>query len=225
MELLRQSFWLLWKDLILEMRRRESLLSMFFFGMLLLFVFHFAFEITPERAAEMASGLLWVAFIFTGSLGLIQLFQAEKENHCLEALLLSPIDRASLYLAKVFFNVLLMLSVELVVFPLFWVLFNLDFWLFWPSLALVAFLGTVGFSALGTLFSAVTLQARARELVLPLVLFPLTIPVILATIRSMELIIKTGELGEAISWLRLLIGFDVIFVTAGILIFEWVIEA
>lgn len=225
MELLRQSAWLLWKDLVLEMRRRESLLSMFFFGLLLLFVFHFAFEITPERAAEMASGLLWVAFIFTGSLGLIQLFQAEKENHCLEALLLSPIDRASLYLAKVLFNIVLMLSVELVVFPLFWVLFNLDFWLFWPSLALVALLGTVGFSALGALFSAVTLQARARELVLPLVLLPLAIPVILATIRSMELILRTGELGEAVAWLRLLIGFDVIFLTAGILIFEWVIEA
>ncbi len=224
MELLRQTAWLLWKDLLLEIRRRESLLSMFFFGTLLLFVFHFAFEIPPERAGEMAPGLLWVAFLFTGTLGLTQLFQAERENHCLEALLLCPMDRAALYLAKVFYNVLLMLLVELVVFPLFAVLFNLDLWTSMPYLSMIALLGTVGFCALGTLFSAVTLRARARELLLPLILFPLVIPVILATIRAMDLILRTGGLEEATGWLRLLIGFDVIFLTAGFLIFEWVIE-
>ena len=225
MELLRQTTWLLWKDLLLEMRRRESLLAMFFFGVLLLFIFNFAFEIPRERAAEMAPGLLWLAFIFTGTLGLAQLYQAEKENHCLEALLLSPIDRGALFLAKVFFNLLLMLSVEVVVFPLFWMLFNLEAWKLLPSLFLVAFLGTLGFCAIGTLFSAVTLKARARELLLPLVIFPLMIPVILATIRAMEILLRTGAFEEASPWLRLLIGFDVIFITAGFLIFEWVIEA
>lgn len=225
MELLRQTTWLLWKDLLLETRRRESLLAMFFFGTLLLFVFHFAFDIPPERAAEMAPGLLWLAFIFTGTLGLTQLFQAERENHCLDALLLSPIDRAALYIAKVFFNLLLMLLVELVVFPLFGVLFNLDFWNLLPSLFFVAFLGTIGFCVLGTLFTAVTLKARSRELLLPLVLFPLMIPVILATVQGMEIILRTGEFQEALPWLRLLLGFDVIFFTAGFLIFEWVIEA
>ncbi|MFQ5904347.1 MAG: heme exporter protein CcmB, partial [Candidatus Binatia bacterium] len=215
MELLRQTYWLLWKDLLLEIRRRESLLAMFFFGTLLLFVFHFAFEIPADRVVEMAPGLLWLAFIFTGTLGLTQLFQAERENHCLEALLLSPIDRGAFYLAKVSFNLLLMLLVEVVVFPLFWVLFNLDFWGLLPSLFLVAFLGTIGFCVLGTLFSAVTLKARARELLLPLVLFPLMIPVILATVRGMEIVLRAGEFEEAFSWLRLLIGFDAIFLTAG----------
>ncbi len=225
MELLRQTSWLLWKDLLLEMRRRESFLAMFFFGTLLLFVFHFAFDIPMERAAEMAPGLLWLAFIFTGTLGLAQLFQPERDNHCLEALLLGPMDRAALYLAKVFFNLLLMILVELVVFPLFWVLFNLRFWERIPALFLISLLGTIGFCVLGTLFSAVTLRARARELLLPLVLFPLMIPVILATIQGMEIILRAGEFQEALPWLRLLIGFDVIFLTAGFLIFEWVIEA
>ena len=225
MELLRQTYWLFWKDLLLETRRRESLLAMFFFGVLLLFVFHFAFDISRERAAEMAPGLLWLAFLFTGTLGLTQLFQAERENHCLDALLLCPMDRGAFYLAKVFFNLLLMLLVELVVFPLFWVLFNLEFWSLLPSLFLVTFLGTIGFCVLGTLFSAVTLRAHARELLLPLILFPLMIPVILATIRGMEIILRTGAFQEALPWLRLLIGFDVIFITAGFLIFEWVIEA
>ncbi len=224
MHVVRQVYWLLWKDLILEIRRRESLISMFFFGVVLLFLFHFSFEIPRERAADMAPGLLWLAFVFTGTLGLNQLFQVERENQCLEALLLSPMDRGALYLAKVFFNILTMLLVELFVFPLFWILFNLDFWGLLPSLFLVALLGTIGFCVMGTLLSAVTLKARARELLLPLILFPFIIPVFLATIRAMEIILHTGSFQELVPWLRLLIGFDVIFITVGFLVFEWVIE-
>lgn len=224
MDFLNQTFLLLRKDLLLEMRRRESLLTMFFFGTLLLFVFHFSFDLAPERVAEMAPALLWLAFLFTGTLGLAQLFEAERGNHCLEALLLSPMDRGALFLAKTAFNFILMVLVEIVVIPLFWILFNLRSWNVIPNLFLVTLLGTVGFCVLGTLLSAVTLKARARELLLPLVLFPLMIPVILGTIRCMETILRTGELGDALPWLRLLVGFDVIFLTVGVLIFDWVIE-
>jgi heme exporter protein B len=224
MQIVRQVYWLLWKDLLLEIRRRESLISMFFFGVVLLFLFHFSFEIPRERVVDMAPGLLWLAFIFTGTLGLNQLFQVERENQCLEALLLSPMDRGALYLAKVFFNITTMLLVELFVFPLFWILFNLDFWRLLPPLFLVALLGTIGFCVLGTLLTAVTLKARARELLLPLILFPFIIPVFLATIRAMEIILHAGSYQELLPWLRLLIGFDVIFITVGFLVFEWVIE-
>ena len=224
MDFLSQIFLLLRKDLLLELRRRESLLTMFFFGTLLLFVFHFSFDLAPERVAEMAPALLWLAFLFTGTLGLAQLFEAERGNHCLEALLLSPMDRGALFVAKTAFNFILMVLVEIVVIPLFWILFNLGSWDVIPNLFLVTLLGTVGFCVLGTLLSAVTLKARARELLLPLVLFPLMIPVILGTIRCMETILRTGEVGEALPWLRLLIGFDVIFLTVGVLIFDWVIE-
>ena len=224
MQIVRQVYWLLWKDLLLEIRRRESLISMFFFGVVLLFLFHFSFEIPRERVADMAPGLLWLAFIFTGTLGLNQLFQVERENQCLEALLLSPMDRGALYLAKVFFNITTMLLVEVFVFPLFWILFNLDLWRILPSLFLVAIFGTIGFCVLGTLLSAVTLKARSRELLLPLILFPFIIPVFLATIRAMEIILHAGSFQELLPWLRLLIGFDVIFITVGFLVFEWVIE-
>jgi heme exporter protein B len=224
MDFLNQTFLLLRKDLLLEMRRRESLLTMFFFGTLLLFVFHFSFDLAPERVAEMAPALLWLAFLFTGTLGLAQLFESERGNHCLEALLLSPMDRGALFVAKTAFNFILMVLVEIVVIPLFWILFNLGSWDVVPSLFLVTLLGTVGFCVLGTLLSAVTLKARARELLLPLVLFPLMIPVILGTIRCMETILRAGELGDALPWLRLLVGFDVIFLTVGVLIFDWVIE-
>ncbi|MPZ75293.1 MAG: ABC transporter permease subunit [Deltaproteobacteria bacterium] len=224
MQLLREAFLLLRKDLVLELRRRESLLTMFFFGTLLLFVFHFSFDLAPERVAEMAPGLLWLAFLFTGTLGLAQLFQAERENQCLEALLLSPLDRGALFFAKVCFNFILMLLVEIVVIPLFWILFNLHTWNLLPQIFLITLLGTAGFCVLGTVLSAVTLRARARELLLPLVLFPLMIPVILATIQCLGAVLRTGEIGEAVPWLRLLLGFDVIFLTLGVLVFDWVIE-
>jgi len=224
MALLRESYLLLWKDLLLELRRRESLLTMFFFGTLLLFVFHFSFDLAPERVAEMAPALLWLAFLFTGTLGLAQLFQPERENHCLDALLLSPLDRGALFLAKSCLNLVLMIVVEIVVIPLFWILFNLRSWNLLPQLFLVTLLGTIGFCVLGTITSAITLRARARELLLPLVLFPLMIPVILATIRCMENVLRTGEFGDAIPWLRLLLSFDVIFLTVGVLIFDRVIE-
>ena len=225
MALVSQTLLLLRKDLLLEWRRRDSLLTMFFFGTLLLFVFHFSFDLAPDKVAEMAPALLWLAFLFTGTLGLAQLFQGERENHCLEALLLSPLDRGALFLAKTAFNFVLMLLVEVVVMPLFWILFNLSSWNLLPQLFLVTLLGTVGFCVLGTIMSAITLRARARELLLPLVLFPLMIPVILATIRCMENVLRTGEFGDAVQWLRLLLGFDVIFVTVGVLVFDWVIES
>jgi len=224
MTLLIHTFLMLWKDALLELRRRDSVLTMFFFGTLLLFVFNFAFDLPPDRVAEMTPGLLWLAFLFTGTLGLAQLFQAERENHNLDALLLSPLDGGALFLAKASFNLLLMVLIEIVVIPLFWILFNLRAWNLLPQIFLVTLLGTIGFCALGTLMSALTLRARARELLLPLVLFPLMIPVILATIRCMEAILRTGQLGDQIGWLRLLLGFDVIFLTAGILIFDWAIE-
>lgn len=225
MTLLKETYLLLSKDILLELRRRESLLTMFFFGTLLLFVFHFSFDLAPDKVAEMAPALLWLAFLFTGTLGLAQLFNAERENHCLDALLLSPLDRGALFLAKTAFNLILMLLVEIVVIPLFWILFNLDSWNLLPQIFLVSLLGTVGFCGLGTMMAAVTLRARARELLLPLVLFPLMIPVILATIRCMETILRMGEFGEALPWLRLLLGFDVIFLTLGVLLFDHVIES
>jgi heme exporter protein B len=224
MEFLRQVYLLLWKDLLLEVRRRESLLTMFFFGALMLFVFHFAFDLVPERVIDMTPGLLWLAFLFTGTLGLAQLFQAERENHCLDALLLSPLDRGALFLAKASFNLLLMFLVELIVIPLFWILFNLQTWNLLPELFLITLAGTVGFCVLGTMMSAITLRARARELLLPLVFFPLMIPVILATIQCLAAVLRAGEIGDALPWLRLLIGFDVIFVTLGVLIFDWIID-
>jgi heme exporter protein B len=225
MAFLKQTAWLLRKDLLLELRRRESLLAMFFFGILLLFIFNFALDIERTKATEMAPGLLWLAVVFCGTLGLMQLFQPERENRCLEALLISPIDRATIFLSKAGFNLLLMALVEIVVFPLYWVLFSVPVWDRLPFVFLYGLLGTVGFCVVGTLFSALTLTARGREILLPLLILPLLIPIVLATIRGMDAILRNAELVESLPWLNMLIAFDVIFLTAGILVFEWVVES
>jgi heme exporter protein B len=194
---------------------------MFFFGTLLIFVFHFAFDLVPERIVEMAPALLWLAFLFTGTLGLAQLFEGERSNHCLDALLLSPMDRGALFLAKTSFNVILMVIVEFFVFPLFWILFNLRSWNLLPTLFFIAAMGTIG-CVLGTILWRFP-EERPKYFP-PAGVFPLMIQVILATIRCMENVLRAGEIGDALPWLRLLLGFDVIFLTVGVLIFDWVVD-
>jgi heme exporter protein B len=157
-------------------------------------------------------------------LGLGRSFQAERENECFEELLLTPGDRESIYFGKLAGNVLFMVTAEALILPLFGILYNLDIWGLLPSLALVAFLGTVGFSAIGTLLAAMTAHLRAREVMLPLLLFPLTVPVILGSVRATAAILAGGGLGEVGHWLKLLGGFDVIFLVVCPLVFEFVLE-
>jgi heme exporter protein B len=177
-----------------------------------------------ERLAMVAPGLLWLAFLFTGMLGLGRSFQAERENDCFEELLLTPGDRESIYFGKLAGNVLFMVMAEAVILPLFGILYNLDIWGHIPALALVALLGTLGFSTIGTLLAAMTAHLRAREVMLPLLLFPLTVPVILGSVRATEAILGGAGLLEVSHWLKLLLAFDVIFLVACPLAFEFVLE-
>jgi heme exporter protein B len=213
-----------WKDVTVELRARERVNAMLFFAALVLFIFNFALGPDREKLQEVAPGLLWLAFLFTGMLGLGRSFQAERENECFEELLLTPGDRESIFFGKLASNVLFMVTAEALILPLFGILYNLDIWPYLPSLALVAFLGTVGFSTLGTLLAAMTAHLRAREVMLPLLLFPLTVPVILGSVRATEVILAGGGLGEVSHWLKLLGGFDLIFLVVSPLVFEFVLE-
>lgn len=221
---LKQVYWLLWKDVLLEVRRGENFLSILFFGLSLLFLFSFAFEIDNNNVSRMTPGLLWLAFMFSGTLALGQLFQGDRENGCLDALLLAPMDRGAYYLAKVLFNFSLMVLLEVFLLPLFGVLFHLNFWHLLPAVLLYTLLGTLGFCVVGVLFATVTLKVRGRSLLLPVLLFPLVIPVILGTIRSLEIILAAGPTIELVPWFRLLVGFDVIFITSGFLLSESVLD-
>ena len=223
-EVLRRTWAMTWKDVTVELRARERVTAMLFFAALVLFIFNFALGPDRERLAEVAPGLLWLAFLFTGMLGLGRSFQAERENECFEELLLTPGDRESIYFGKLAGNVLFMCMAEAMILPLFGILYNLDIWRHIPALALIALLGTVGFSTIGTLLAAMTAHLRAREVMLPLLLLPLTVPVVLGSVRATDAILGGGGLAEVSHWVKLLAGFDVVFLVACPLAFEFVLE-
>ncbi|MFQ6672248.1 MAG: heme exporter protein CcmB [Candidatus Tectimicrobiota bacterium] len=212
------------KDLRLELRRKESFFTVAFFAILILVVFAFALGPTVTRLKELAPGLIWIAFVFTGVLAVGNAFHVEEANATLEGLLLAPVDRGVLYLSKVAGNVLFILAVHAVLIPVFFVLFNVDRWAVLPPLAWVIVLATVGFAAVGTLLAAVTHVVRAREVLVPLLLLPLAVPLILGAVRSTEVLFHTAGLVEAARWIKLMVAFDALFLAGGYLAFDYVME-
>ena len=221
----RRAWVVVWKDLLVERRSKETLNALFFFSLLLLFVFQFALGPDRERLAATLPGLLWLGFILAGLLGLGRTFVLERENDCWEGLLLAPGDKSAIYVGKLAGNLLLMLVVEAMLLALFVIFFNLDITRALPSLALVILLGTVGFSAVGTLFAAMTAQVRARELLFPVLLLPVQVPVLLGTVKATEAVLLGEPLGAVAHWLKLLAAADVIYVAAGVLTFDFLLES
>jgi heme exporter protein B len=213
-----------WKDLLVERRSKETLNALLFFALALLFVFQFALDADRERLAAVLPGLLWLAFILSGMLGLGRVFLVEHENDCWDGLLLAPGDKSAIYLGKLAGSLTLMVTLEVIVLVLFSIFFNLDLAPVAPGLALVIGLGTVGFAALGTLFAAMTAQTRARELLFPVLLLPVLVPVLLATVKATEAVLLREPLADVAHWLKLLIAADVIYVVAGLLTFDFILE-
>ena len=214
---------LILKDIAVEMRRRESVISMMMFGLLVTVIFSFAFEPSGAERDLIAPGILWVALTFAGVIGLNRSLAIDLDNDCLQGLLLAPVSRGSLYVGKVASNFLFMLIAELVIVPLF-IIFNdlrLGGELLW--LILVVFLGTLGFATVGTILSAISANTRMREVMLPMLQIPLTLPMIIAAVAATSLIL--GEDSEGFgSWVNLIIGFDIIFLIVSYLVFEFVVE-
>jgi len=213
-----------WKDLLVERRSKETFNALLFFALALLFVFQFALDADRERLAAVLPGLLWLAFILSGMLGLGRVFLVERENDCWEGLLLAPGDKSAIYLGKLTGSLALMFVVEAVVLVLFALFFNVDLAPVLPALALVIALGTVGFAAIGTLFAAMTAQARARELLFPVLLLPVLVPVLLGTVKATEAVLLHEPLADVAHWLKLLVAADVIYVVAGLLTFDFILE-
>jgi heme exporter protein B len=209
------------KDLLIELRSRDVLSSAVVFTLLVLLIFNFALDLTGETVRAVAPGVLWVTFIFAGMLTLGRAFARERERGALQGLLLAPIDRGALFVAKLLVNLALLGVVELVALPAFVGLYNLS-----PrpgALLAVVALGTLGFATVGTLFAAVAANTRAREALLPLLLFPVLVPVIIGAVKA------TGEglpgaAPDGPPWLGLLVAFDAIFLALGYVLFEYVIE-
>lgn len=216
---------ILWKDLLVERRSKESLNTLFFFAVLLLFLFEFAIGPDRERLAGILPGLLWLGFLLAGLLGLGRTFLAERENDCWEGLVLTPGDKSAIYLGKLAGNFLLMVVVEILLLVLFGIFYNVDLWASLASLGVVMFLGTVGLAAVGTLFGAMTAHVRARELLFPLLLLPIQAPVLLGSVKATEAVLQGLALADVGHWLGLLAAADVIYLVVGVLTFEFVLEA
>lgn len=211
------------KDILAELRTKETLSMMLIFVLLAVFIFNFAFDLRVENVREVAPGVMWVAFVFAGVLGLNRSFIQEADKGCLDGLLMTPVDRSLIYLGKMLGNLIFMLAVDAIALPVFSVLLNLAL-VRW-DIALIVVLGTLGFAGVGTLFSAMTANTRAREVMLPLLLFPVALPLVLAAVKATAGVLDGASLGEVANWLNLLIGYDVIFLTISYLTFDYVVES
>jgi heme exporter protein B len=215
---------LLWKDLLIELRTRETFASLLLLGILILLVLSFAFDPTSDIREAAAPGVFWVAVVFAGTLGMNRSLLHEREHDCMQGLLLAPIDRGTIFLAKTAANFLFMVAAELFLVPAFVFFFNFDLGITFVRLAPVLLLGTLGFAAIGTLFAAVSLRTRSREIVLPLVMLPLATPMLIASIESSSALLAGKEVAAISHYLRLLVAFDVVFLVTGWLGFEYAVE-
>jgi heme exporter protein B len=211
-----------WKDLAAELRSRELLSAMLVFALLVILIFNFALELDTKTRATVTSGVLWVTFAFAGTLGLNRSMAMEKDRGCLDGLLLAPVDRSAIYFGKTIGNLVFMLIVEIIVLPVYSVLYNTN--LFQTGLILVILLGSIGYVAVGTLLSSMAVQTRTRDVLLPILLFPVVIPVFIAAVKASSGFLQGIDMAEIQPWLTLLIVYDVIFTAVAFMVFDFVVE-
>ncbi len=211
-----------WKDLAAELRSKELLSAMLVFALLVIFIFNFALELDAKTRNSVTSGVLWATFAFAGTLGLNRSMSIEKDRGCLDGLLLAPVDRSAIYFGKAISNLTFMLIVEAIVLPVYSILYNTN--LFQPGLLLVILLGSIGYTAVGTLLSAMSVQTRTRDVMLPILLFPIILPVLIAAVRASGGYLQNLPFDQILPWLNLLIVYDVIFTAIAFMIFDYVVE-
>ncbi len=216
--------WIVWKDLLSEMRSRENISSLFFFAFNVILIFSFSFSMDRDMTLALMPGLIWVAFGFTSVLGLGKSFLSETSNDCLSYLRIAPVPKGAIYLGKLIGNLCLMLMVELILVPLFIVFFNLDILDKLLPLLFVMTAATVGLCALGTLFSALTVQIRAREVMFPLLLFPLAAPVFISAVESTQGVLSGDPFSFYRHWIELLMIFDLVLTIASFWMFEFILD-
>ena len=224
MRFLRQSLVIAGKDLRAELRGKETINASLSFSVVILLLFSFAFDPSAEETRAICGGLLWLVFAFAGALILNRSFSRDQPNDCLDVLISSPMPPAALFLGKVFANMVLLLTVELICLPIFGLFYNVNWTSQFGMLFLVLLLATWGLTVVGTMFSALTVNMRLRELMLPTLVYPTMIPALLGAIQLTTLL----AVGEPITpdyyaWLRLLVGFDVIYTLLGLALVDTVL--
>ncbi len=213
---------IVWKDLTAELRSRELLTSMLVFALLVILIFNFALELDARARANITAGVLWVTFTFAGTLGLNRSMAVEKDRGCLDGLLLAPVDRAAIYLGKALSNWVFLLIVAGIVLPVYSLLYNTN--LFQPGLILVILLASEGYIAAGTLLASMAVQARTRDILLPILLFPVVIPVLVAAVKASSGFLEGLGWVDVSTWVNLLIVYDVIFTAVSFMVFDFVVE-
>ena len=211
-----------WKDLRAEFRSRELFSAMLVFSLLIILIFNFALELDVKTRQSVTAGVLWSTFAFAGTLGLNRSMAIEKDRGCLDGLLLAPVDRSAIYFGKVISNLVFMLIVEVIVLPVYSVLYSVN--LFQPGLLLVILLGSIGYVGVGTLLSAMSVQTRTRDILLPILLFPVVIPVLLAAVKASSGFLTGAEWADVLVPINLLIAYDVIFIAVAFMVFDSVVE-
>jgi heme exporter protein B len=211
-----------WKDLQAEFRSRELFSAMLVFSLLIILIFNFALELDIKTRQSVTAGVLWATFAFAGTLGLNRSMAIEKDRGCMDGLLLAPVDRSAIYFGKVISNLAFMLIVEVIVLPVYSVLYNIN--LFQPGLLMVILLGSIGYTAVGTLLATMSVQTRTRDILLPILLFPVVIPVLLAAVKASAGFLDRVEISEILFPINLLIAYDVIFIAVAFMVFDTVVE-
>jgi len=211
-----------WKDTLCEMRTKEIITSVLVFTLLVIVIFNFAFGASQETMKLVAPGILWATFAFAGVLSFNRSFVPEKEQGCLEGLMVCPMSREVIYVGKMLGSLLFLLIIEAIALPIFTLLFNLP--VLSLQLVVITFLTTVGFVAVGTLFSALAVNTKARELVLPILFLPVVVPIVISAVKASALALSGEPWSELSSWLQIIGAFDVIFLVVSFLIFAYVIE-
>jgi heme exporter protein CcmB len=220
-QFIRVAWLVLQKDLTVEIRSREIVSTTVFFAISCVLVFAFALVKDGRTVVDAAAGILWIAIAFSGTLALGRTFERERYTDTLRALMLAPADRPAIYVGKLVAIVAMMLAVQVVLVPLVALLFQAGLSAAPLLLGAILLAGTLGFAAVGTLFAAMLVRARSRDVLLPVLLYPITIPVIIGGVRgTVALVGEPPDLAMAQFWIALLVFFDVVFVTLALWTFE-----
>ena len=213
---------IVWKDLRAEIRSLEIFLAMLVFSLIIILIFNFALDLDIRTRQSVTAGVLWATFAFAGTLGLNRSMSIEKDGGCLDGLLLAPVDRSTIFFGKAISNLVFMLIVEVIVLPIYSIVYNINLLL--PPLVAIVLLGSIGYAGVGTLLSTMSVQTRTRDILLPILLLPVVLPLVIAAVQASNSILTGGEFSDFRSWFGLLVAYDIILIAAAFMLFDFILE-
>jgi len=223
-DLMRESWIIARKDLVIEFRTRSAFFSAVVFALLAIVIFYFAWDPTGVAAIDLAPGVLWVIFIFSGLLGMHRSFGVEQPDRAIDGLIASPVSRESIFLGKAIASFVFVAAVQVIAIPAVGLFYNLPLGDIAAPLAGIAVLAAVGLVAVGTLFSAMAVNTRLAELLLPMLALPFFVPIVLPAAQATAKLMSGRPVGDAFAWLKLLVAFDIVFVVACTLAYPFTLE-